>query len=116
MLSGVMQHLRGSVRRVARTAMLSVGAVIMLLIGLMFLTLAAWLYLVTVTSTMTAALILGAGYLGAGFVMLAIAGSNGNPSASKQKADAPQAQEHDGAKNLVVAFLAGITAGQKARR
>ena len=64
MLSAVMQHLRGSARRAARTAMLGAGAAILLLIGLLFLTLAAWLYLVTVTTAMTAALILGAALAG----------------------------------------------------
>lgn len=116
MLSGVMQHLRGSIRRAARTAMLSAGAAIMLLIGLLFLTLAAWLYLVTVTTPMTAALILGAGYFGIGFLLLAIAGSGNETRRSRRAAEEPAAHEPDGPKNLVMAFLAGITAGQKARR
>ncbi|MEX3316102.1 phage holin family protein [Sulfitobacter sp. PS-8MA] len=116
MLAGIMQHLRGSVRRAARTAMLSVGAAIMLLIGLLFLTLAAWLFLITIASAMTAALILGALYLGIGFIMLAMAGAEDRAAPSKPSAKAPSAQEHDGGKNLAMAFLAGLSAGQKARR
>jgi|TARA_R100000655_G_scaffold87095_1_gene127238 fatty acid desaturase len=116
MLSAVMQHLRGSARRAARTAMLSAGAAILLLIGLLFLTLAAWLYLVTVTTAMTAALILGAAYFGVGFLLLALAGSDGSAPRHAPDQGEPAASEHDGLKNLVMAFLAGITAGQKARR
>ncbi|MDF3357277.1 hypothetical protein HKX10_07340 [Sulfitobacter sp. KE33] len=116
MLSSVMQHLRGSLRRALRTAMLSAGAVLFLLIGLLFLTLAAWLYLITVTTTLTAALILGAVYFGMGFLLLAIAGSDGEAAAQPSRQEDSAASDHDGLKNLVMAFLAGITAGQKARR
>lgn len=116
MLTSVMQHLRGSVRRAVRTAMLSAGAAIFLLIGLLFLTLAAWLYLITVTTTLTAALILGAAYFGVGFLMLALAGSDGSTARQAPQQEEPTSAEHDGLKNLVMAFLAGITAGQKARR
>ena len=116
MLSAVMNHLRGSLRRVLRTAMLSAGAALFLLIGLLFLTLAAWLYLITVTTALTAALILGAVYFGFGFLLLAMAGSDRAPAAQAPRQEDPSATEHDGLKNLVMAFLAGITAGQKARR
>ncbi len=116
MLAGVMQHLRGSVIRAARTAMLSVGAAIMLFIGLLFLTLAAWLFLVTIASALTAALILGALYFGIGFLMLALASPRDGAAPSRPAASSPNPPEHDGAKSLVMAFLAGITAGQKARR
>lgn len=115
MLSGLMDHLRGRLRRAARAAMLSATAALMLLIGLMFLTLAAWLYLITVTSTLGAALILGAAYLGVGFLLLAIAGS-GAQAPPAQAEESHTSSEHDGLKNLVLAFLGGITAGQKARR
>lgn len=115
MLSGLMNHLRGSLRRAARTAMLSASAALFLFIGLLFLTFAAWLYLITVTSTLIAALILGAAYLGVGFLLLAIAGS-GNQSPPAQAEEEHHSSEHDGLKNLVLAFLSGITAGQKARR
>lgn len=115
MLAGLTQHLRGAVRRAARTAMLSATAALSLLIGLLFLTLAAWLYLVTVTTTTIAALILGAAYLGVGFLLLAIAGSEGR-SAPRHAEESHENAEHDGLKNLVLAFLGGITAGQKARR
>ena len=116
MLSSVMQHLRGSLLRALRTAMLSAGAALFLLIGLLFLTLAAWLYLITVTTTLTAALILGAVYFGMGFLLLAIAGSDGEAAAQPSRQEDSAASDHDGLKNLVMAFLAGITAGQKARR
>ena len=96
--------------------MLSAGAVLFLLIGLLFLTLAAWLYLITVTTTLTAALILGAVYFGMGFLLLAIAGSDGEAAAQPSRQEDSAASDHDGLKNLVMAFLAGITAGQKARR
>ncbi|MFG6589914.1 phage holin family protein [Sulfitobacter sp. 1A12157] len=116
MLSSVMQHLRGSVRRALRTAMLSAGAALFLLIGLLFLTLAAWLYLITVTTALTAALILGAVYFGIGFLLLAMAGADAEGAAPPSRPKDPATSEHDGLKNLVMAFLAGITAGQKARR
>ena len=112
----IMNHVRGSLRRALRTAMLSAGAALFLLIGLLFLTLAAWLYLITVTTALTAALILGAVYFGVGFLLLAMAGSNRAPAAQAPRQEDPSATEHDGLKNLVMAFLAGITAGQKARR
>ena len=87
MLSSVMNHLRGSLRRALRTAMLSAGAALFLLIGLLFLTLAAWLYLITVTTALTAALILGAVYFGVGFLLLAMAGSDRAPAAQAPRAD-----------------------------
>ena len=62
------------------------------------------------------ALILGAVYFGVGFLLLAMAGSDRAPAAQAPRQEDPSATEHDGLKNLVMAFLAGITAGQKARR
>ncbi|MFG6517949.1 phage holin family protein [Sulfitobacter sp. 1A13496] len=108
--------MRGSLRRALRTAMLSAGAALFLLIGLLFLTLAAWLYLITVATPLTAALILGAVYFGIGFLLLAMAGSDSEAAAQKPREEEHASPEHDGLKNLVMAFLAGITAGQKARR
>lgn len=60
-------------KHAARKAALSTGAAICLLIGAAFLTVAGWIALVELTSTLHAALILGALWVGVGFVLLALA-------------------------------------------
>lgn len=60
-------------KHAARKAALSTGAAICLLIGAAFLTVAGWIALVELTSTLHAALILGALWVGVGFLLLALA-------------------------------------------
>lgn len=95
-------------RRAALKAELSLAGVICALVGVTFLTIAAWLALAAALSSPAAALILGMAYLGLGLVFLALAGNP--PRRSRHAQATPQAE------TAVEAFLMGLSAGLGAGR
>lgn len=99
-------------RRAARRTLLGGVGAALAAIGLSFLTLAAWLTLSELEGAVFAAIVLGAAYLGVGALVLAVAGSGnaaGRAAPAARQAEATPA-------NVVDAFLAGMAAGQSARR
>jgi fatty acid desaturase len=115
MFSLISQRIHHAATRTAQTAALGAGAVFLLVIGLGFMTLAAWLFLISVTAPVNAALIMGAVYLGAGCLVL-VALSVRNNRQEKQASPPPVSATADTVlMQLVTAFITGITAGRKSR-
>jgi hypothetical protein len=89
-------------------------------VGIGFLTLAAWLVLITIVPPSHAALILGLGYFGAGLLLFGII-SLRNRAYRRARAQAAlrQAEAQPGTPQtllqMITAFTTGIQAGRKAR-
>ncbi len=113
------QHLQEAARRKAQTAAIGLGAAIAMAVGMGFLTAAAWLYLVSVTTPLSAALILGGMFFGIGLMTLAMLSDRRRSHARNRAAKAAERSAVSGddgdLTRLVMVFLAGIKAGQKAR-
>lgn len=62
-----------SMRLAVQRAAFSAVAGILMLVGLAFLTVAAWIGLAAAYSTLVAAVVIGCAYMGLGFIILAIA-------------------------------------------
>ena len=88
-------------------------------IGLGFMTAAAWLFLITVTTALSAALIIGAAYLGLGLILIGVASSSDHGSERSHAAHLAKkrAQEDPTVimSQMIGAFTAGLAAGQKTR-
>lgn len=102
-----MQHLKTKAKQAARTAGIGAAAMLALAIGLMFWTLAAWLFLLTQTSPLGAAAILGALYSGAGLIGVAVVLMRKEPQ--EQPTATPTID------SLVSAFMTGVKAGSRTR-
>ncbi len=96
----LLEGIRTELRTAARRAGFSALGALFLVAGLGFLTTALWIALAATQGALTAALVIGALYLGLGFLLLALAARR-NPSA--RKADQFPA--------LMEAFMVGLTAG-----
>ncbi|EPX79470.1 hypothetical protein thalar_02295 [Litoreibacter arenae DSM 19593] len=79
--------------------------------GVAFLTVAAWLFLVSVSDALTAAVVLGAAYLGLGLVLIGFAQSS-KPPVPEPEAE-PRSGSHVNPKQppLMQAFIYGMEAG-----
>ncbi|MBL3701488.1 DUF1705 domain-containing protein [Sulfitobacter sp. BDSS02] len=115
MLNGVKQAAADAART---AALLSVGLLI-LLIGLGFLTLAAWIYLSITYDALTASLIIGCCYAGVGLIFIAVAlMSNGSSRRhavrQQQRVQAAASSVPPKSPPLVQAFLYGMQAGLNA--
>jgi len=116
MFARVIQTAQASAAHTARTAALGLAGGILLAVGAGFLTLAAWLTLLTVTTALTAAVILGCFFMGAGIMTLVIvSGRKKSPQTSGTKPPHDPKDEEDIMNQVIMTFLAGITAGRKAR-
>ncbi|SFE11926.1 Putative Holin-X, holin superfamily III [Sulfitobacter brevis] len=116
MISLIGQHVQDAASRTAQTAVIGLGAAIAMFIGLGFLTLAAWLFLIAVATPITAALILGGLYFGIGLVALSILSARQRARARAKAVAAQQSASAEGAlSKIILAFITGITAGQKSR-
>ncbi|PYC47252.1 hypothetical protein DI396_11950 [Litorivita pollutaquae] len=103
--------------RMARQAALSFVALIALLVGAGFLTVAAWLFLQVHYAPQGAALIIALVYFGLAAVLFAIAASK--PERISTPAAPPRAEAPKQGSNLAQAFAFGLEAGsamQRARR
>ncbi len=113
MLGQFVSRAEAKASHAARSAAIGLGAGIALCVGLFFWTLAAWLFLLTVTSSMVAALIIGCIYSGGGLIGFAIISSRGRktPPAPVQRNPEPQV----GLDALVAAFMKGAQAGSRVK-
>ena len=114
MLSHLVHNAQTAATRTAQTAALGVAAVLVLFVGLGFLTLAGWLLLLTVTTALNAAVILGCIFTGVAMLIFASIAIRGRARKLEIQAELAAAK-NDGVANVAMAFMAGITAGQKAR-
>lgn len=105
----------------AQTAVLGLGASLLLAVGVGFLTAALWIYLVTVSTALTAAIIIGAIYFGAGLIMIAVMSAK-RRSAQRQIERIELARQHKSSdiqgtlQQVILAFVSGMQAGRKGRR
>jgi len=115
MLSGFIRQAQRTAKQTARKAALGLVGGLFALAGTSFLTLAAWLYLMTVTTALNAALILGAAYMGLELIFLALSAAKTGPSAHQKPAEPAEPKQDDMMSQVVTAFMTGVQAGQKAR-
>lgn len=112
MLEHFASRVRAEAEQTAQTAAIGLFATLAIATGLAFWTLAVWLFLLTVTTAINAAVILGAFYTGAGLVGFAIASVRRKKPVSKpQQPQPPEAT----LESLLTAFMSGMNAGAKAR-
>ena len=110
-------NIRSAAADTARRTAFGLAAGFALLIGLLFLTFAGWIVLVSVADALTAALVLGAVYIGAGLILLALAltRSNHQPIRHEALRTAPRPPEANSLKGVAAAFFEGLGAGLTAR-
>ena len=119
MLSGFADQAQEKVAQTAQTALLGLGAALMLAIGLGFLTAALWIFMATATSTLMAATTIGVAYTGVGLITFAVL-SGQNRARKRNKARlAASSKEKQSVQNIVheiiLAFITGLRAGQQSR-
>lgn len=102
----------------ARKTGFAFGGALFFLIGLAFLTVAAWIYLALTLSTLHAALIIGAAYVGFGLIFFGLAQSGDTPEFEQPRMAAQTAPkaETGSAPPLMEAFLFGMQAGMGAQK
>lgn len=118
MLALLTRHVQETATRTAQTAVLGLAAGFSLLIGLGFLTIAAWLLLTTLTTPLVTAFILGGLYCGVGFVLLAVMSMRSRARRRERAAlfaaaAAPAATVD--LTSIIAAFMTGLSAGRKVR-
>ncbi|NSX54342.1 hypothetical protein [Parasulfitobacter algicola] len=105
---------KAKARRAAKRAAISVGATVLFLIGLAFLTVSIWVALNAIFPTEIAALIMAGGFCGLGLILFGVAAviGEGAPEKieAKQEADSAQLQNA-----LIQSFMTGLAAGQNAK-
>ena len=114
MFANLISHARAQAQHTAGVAAIGLGAGIALCVGLAFWTVAIWFLVLAVAGPVTAALIIGALYTGAGLIGLSIASTRARKNISPPKpVEEPPAPDMDG---LIGAFITGLKAGARARR
>ena len=116
MLYGLLASVQASAARTAETAALGLGAGIALLIGLGFWTLAGWLFLISVTTTLNAAVVIASLYTGLGLLIFGILSARArkrrNSAALRETAAAAPAANLG---SIAQAFMGGYAAGSATR-
>lgn len=120
----IADRLASKVKETAHTAAIGLGAFLCLVIGSLFLTVAAWLFLLTFTTTLVACLIIGSTFFGIGLILVfAMSIRSAARKRLKQRlqmeaAAAQKAQLSGGAGGIaaiIVAFINGMNAGRGTR-
>ncbi|MEQ6249289.1 hypothetical protein ABMC89_10405 [Sulfitobacter sp. HNIBRBA3233] len=114
MLDRLLAHASHRASHAAGSAAIGLGAGILLFVGLGFWTAAGWIFLISVTTALNAALIMGSVFFGAaliGFAIVAIRRRNerirNSHSSARQKAMSIE--------QIILAFVTGMTAGSRTR-
>lgn len=104
---GVIRHIAAET---GKTAALGLATGLMLAVGIGFLTVAAWIVLAANVGAGSAALVIGAVYVGIALVMAAflLAGPKSPPP--------PPARPENPMQDVLVAFMQGLSAGKTAAR
>ena len=109
-------NLKSAAAETARRTAVGLAAAVSLLIGLLFLTLAAWIALASVADNLTAALIIGAVYVGLGLILLVFALTRQDKAKTYHPALGATASRNKSPFNgLAAAFFEGLGAGLLAR-
>jgi hypothetical protein len=113
MLGHLAEGMRLRAAHVARTTAIGLGAGILLCVGIAFWTAAGWMFLLTQTSAVNAAVIMGALYTGAALIGFGVVASRRRtPPPAPQPAPPPPTPSFD---TLMGAFMSGVTAGARTR-
>lgn len=114
MLTQLVLRAEAKAARTARSAAIGFGAGVCLCIGLFFWTVAAWIFLLSVTSAGAAAVVLACAYTGAGLIGLGVLSLRRRrvPPAAVAPPAPPPAVGLDG---LVDSFMKGVQAGSRVR-
>lgn len=105
--------------RAARKTGFAIGGGLFFAVGTAFLTAAAWIYIAAILGTLQAALIIGAVYVGFGFIFMGLASSKSSDDdevTHERSAKAQHAQSPSDQPPLMQAFLFGMQAGMGAQR
>ncbi|MBV7407777.1 hypothetical protein [Maritimibacter sp. DP1N21-5] len=108
-------------RLAARRAAFSLAGALLLMVGLAFLTVAAWIGLVQATDTLTAALVIGGAYTGLALIAFAFAIRRPrvpmrDPYVAAAMATPPRHKSGlEEAGGIAAAFMSGLNAGSAAR-
>tara|TARA_R110002124_G_scaffold278110_1_gene449880 strand:- start:1119 stop:1472 length:354 start_codon:yes stop_codon:yes gene_type:complete len=115
MLDQIAHKAQAKASQTAQTAVLGLGAALLLSVGLGFLTCAMWIFLAAATDTLTAAATIGAAYFGGGLILIAVMTTRRR--SHKRTYAAAQANEpaKDPMHEIVLAFVTGMRAGQQSR-
>lgn len=91
-------------------------AMLCIVVGLVFLTVAAWIALEASVGSMYAAVVIGGTYMGIGLILLGIMSSDASPRHPEPRSDPARAPASDDiGPQVIAAFVSGLKAGQKAR-
>lgn len=109
--------------RTAKSAALGLSAAVFLVVGIIFLTTAICLFLLSVTTPVVTFFILGVAYLGAGSLVFSVMLARNRAHRRRKEAAAaaaataavPAMAGGSGLVTLLVAFITGLTAARKAR-
>ncbi|WP_289081376.1 hypothetical protein [Sulfitobacter pontiacus] len=111
--------------RTAQTAAIGFGAMLCLIVGGAFLAVAAWLFLLTITTPLVACLIMGSLFFGMGLVLIAALSIRARAIRRQKREAALRAQAMQqsqatggvgGIAAIITAFVNGLNAGKQARR
>lgn len=111
MINAILHNARAKAEHTAGTAAIGLAASIALGIGLLFWTGAGWPFLLTVTTPLNPAMILGAVYTGAGCIGFAVVSTRRQAPVQKE----PIVEAAPTVDNLISAFLSGLSAGSRKR-
>lgn len=112
-----MFSIKQKAKQTAKRAGLLTGGLVFCVVGVGFLTVAAWIYFANVLSVQLAALIIGGVYVGAGLILIGLGSSRSHhvdpmPLSEHEAKPAPQPNVPP----LLQALLFGIEAGSKVTR
>ncbi|KJZ18558.1 phage holin family protein [Loktanella sp. S4079] len=105
--------IKHNIQTQAKRAALGLSGVVLLTVGIGFLTAAAWMTLAMLADNRIAALILGAAYFGLGLIFLAV--SKSTTVGHSHSAPPPPAPQSDPIAGMTAAFVQGLNAGISAR-
>lgn len=111
-------------KETAQTAAIGLGAFLCLAVGAVFLTGAAWLFLLTITTALVACLIIGFAFFGIGLLLIATISIQS--SARRKRKHVMEAQARSahtaqmtgglvGIAGIVAAFVNGLNEGRRSR-
>lgn len=116
-------EVKDTARATARAAALSTMGTLFAVVGIGFLTVALWLFLVTLKSAIFAATVIGSLYCALGFILLAFASSGSSKSAdatpefsSGRSSNPPANETREPFLQMAEGFALGMQAGRSARR
>ena len=124
MLDHITDKLADKAAYSAQTAAIGLGAFLCLLVGSIFLTIAGWIFLLTITTPLNACLILGSLFFGIGMIMLFTISvrSSMRKKEKRRRALREQAAKQSqltgglsGLAGIVAAFMGGMNEGRKSR-